>query len=85
MVRTTWGESTVMNIVTAECPYCKETLLRANVDSIEITTSLIGGTKYKGVAYSCLHCNATLSVSMDQISLNADLEERIRKLLRKGS
>lgn len=75
----------IMNFISAQCPYCKQTLLRAKVDSIEITTALVNGRKYKGVAYSCTSCNATLSISMDQISLNADLESRIKKLLHRGA
>ena len=64
-----------------KCPHCQSTIARAKVETITIDG---GDSSYKGVTYSCLRCRAVLTVSMDQIALNADLVTRLLKALRKG-
>jgi hypothetical protein len=64
-----------------ECPYCHRKVTKARVETITIE----GGTQsYKGVTYSCPYCQSVLTVSMDQIALNADLVNRLVKVLRKA-
>ncbi len=68
-----------------KCPHCKKILTRAIVEGIDIDTALIfPDTKYKGVTYACPSCRAVLSVSMDQIALNADVVNRLLTALRRG-
>jgi hypothetical protein len=64
-----------------KCPHCSKTIPRASVETITIDG---GGESYKGVTYSCPYCHVVLTVSMDQIALNADLVTRLLKALRKG-
>jgi hypothetical protein len=64
-----------------KCPYCTEKSSGVNAEAITISA---GAKQYKGISYSCPRCHASLSVSMDQISLNSNLEKRIAKLLGRG-
>jgi|GraSoiStandDraft_4_1057263.scaffolds.fasta_scaffold975614_1 hypothetical protein len=68
----------------AQCPHCKAVINKARVEQITIDSGLGSGTNYKGVTYSCPWCKAVLTVSMDQIALNADLMNRLEKLLGRG-
>jgi hypothetical protein len=68
----------------AKCPYCERTITSARVETITIDGGIGSDTEYKGVTYSCPACRKILTVSMDQIALNADLVTRITKALRKG-
>lgn len=63
------------------CPHCQTIISHATVEPITINS---GEESYKGVTYFCPHCRAVLTVSMDQIALNADLVTRLLKALRKG-
>jgi len=66
---------------TGQCPHCKTKISRSVVETITIDG---GDSSYKGVTYLCPHCRAVLTVSMDQIALNADLVNRLLKVFRKG-
>jgi hypothetical protein len=63
---------------TGKCPYCQAMISNSVVETITIE----GGTQsYKGVTYLCPSCHSVLSVSIDQIALNADLVNRLLKAL----
>jgi hypothetical protein len=68
----------------AKCPYCERTVATARVETIKIDAGLGADIAYQGVTYSCPACRKVLTVSMDQIALNADLVTRLLKALRKG-
>jgi hypothetical protein len=65
-----------------KCPKCEETVGSARVETIEIRAG--AHDAYKGVSYLCPHCRSVLSVSIDQIALNADLVTRLLKALGRG-
>jgi len=68
-----------------KCPHCNSVLTRAVVESIEVDTAVIfSSTTYKGVTYACPSCRAVLSVSLDQMALNADVVDRLLKALGRG-
>jgi hypothetical protein len=62
------------------CPHCEKTISTAEVETIDIQAG--SQATYKGVSYLCPYCRCVLSVSMDQIALNADLVSRLLKALR---
>ena len=64
-----------------KCPSCGKIPSHANIDNLKLTG---GGMEYVGVAYLCPLCNAILSVSMDQVALNADVVQRVLKALGRG-
>jgi hypothetical protein len=64
-----------------QCPHCQRKLSKARVETITIDG---GEESYKGVTYCCPYCHCVLTVSMDQIALNADLVNRLVKALRRG-
>ena len=69
----------------ARCPKCETVVSRALVETMDIDAGAIfPQQRYKGVAYLCPNCRGVLSVSMDQLALNADLVDRLMKALGKG-
>jgi len=60
------------------CPHCSTKSLRVIAEKIAIVA---GVKEFKGISYCCPNCNAPLGISMDQLSLNTDLETRLAKLL----
>jgi hypothetical protein len=67
-----------------KCPYCERIIGKARVENITIDGGIGSDTEYKGVTYSCPSCRKVLTVSLDQIALNADLVTHLLKALRKG-
>jgi hypothetical protein len=61
-----------------KCPHCANSTSHVTAERIDINS---GAKQFKGISYNCPHCKASLSVSMDQLALNADLETRIKKML----
>ena len=66
-----------------KCPHCEKTVATARVENIEINAGLATNKPTRASLTRAPHCRSILGVSMDQLSLNTDLENRIKKLLRK--
>ena len=64
-----------------QCPKCERKISEVTVENITING---GDHDYKGVSYICPFCFSVLTVSMDQLSLNADLVNRLLKALGRG-
>jgi len=63
------------------CPKCD-----AVVNSVRMEEVLIfgpDGAQWKGVKYVCLSCDSVLSVSLDPVSMDADLVDDLFDALRK--
>jgi len=65
----------------AKCPKCERIIASADIDNFDLNG---GGYTYVGVAYSCPLCHSVLSVSMDQLALNADLVQKLLTALGRG-
>jgi len=64
-----------------KCPKCQRTISCVTAETIKIKVGL--RETYGGMSYLCPHCRSVLSVSMNQIVLNANMVPRLVRALRK--
>jgi|HubBroStandDraft_2_1064218.scaffolds.fasta_scaffold669531_1 hypothetical protein len=65
---------------TGLCPKCEKPVTRAKLEMID----LISGTHtYKGISYLCPDCRSVLSVSLDHLTLTADIANAVATRLGK--
>jgi hypothetical protein len=65
----------------AKCPHCNNQLSSIKADTVSIKAK---GKAWKGIAYCCPSCDATLSVTIDQIALKGDTVGEVLRGLGKG-
>ena len=62
----------------AQCPKCNAVLFRVTLDDVKVDA---GRNSWNGVAYSCPHCFAALSVGIDPVALKTDMVQEILRAL----
>lgn len=69
----------------AKCPKCGGAIGHVNLNGIDVHVG--GQSRWHGSAYSCPLCSSILSVSIDPISLKADIiagvVEKMKELLQR--
>jgi hypothetical protein len=74
-----------MDIHLGKCPYCKATISKVRLETVEAGTGPLGTDPgHHAVSYSCLSCSFVLSVSIDPISLNQQMVSDLVDLPNKG-
>ena len=63
-------------LLNGKCPYCKALVQRVNLANVNIVAS---DASWVGVSYSCASCGVVLSVSIDPITVKADLKEEVSR------
>ncbi len=67
-----------MNV--GKCPKCEATLSSVNIEHVDVSQNF--QSRWHGVSYTCPHCRTILSVSIDPISLKADIVKEVAAALR---
>ena len=55
----------------AKCPHCNKPVLRVNLDEVE--SSVVFGTSWRTILYSCPLCQKVLNVQIDPVALKSDI------------
>jgi hypothetical protein len=48
------------------CPHCKQPIIAARIEPLDLYE--VNGGTLKGVKYSCMSCNAVLSLGIDPLA-----------------
>ena len=66
-----------------KCPQCDKIIDHAYVTSIDIKEDVLKGTTFEGVAYSCPHCRAVISLSIDPIAIKTSIINAVEDMFKK--
>jgi uncharacterized protein with PIN domain len=65
----------------ALCPSCDKPIAHLNLK--EVKASVFLGTQWRGITYSCPHCQHVLSAGIDPIAIRSDIVQQVVAALRK--
>ena len=65
---------------TGLCPKCEKPVTHAKLEMIELKA---GTRSYNGISYLCPECRSVLSVSLDHLTLTADIANAVATRLGK--